>query len=295
VVSWDDPEYDVEGRIHRKLTHGIKTGIKGFDEQEGFMGFQPGSLTCYLGRAKAGKTSFALLSALQAFFQGKRVLFHSFEIAAGRIPGEPGVTDRMDSLGAQINMLKYMQGQLDATDAELLRDFRKDWGDEKRFEIVQPTGRFTVADLEADIERFRPDVVFVDGFYFMTDAATGKTGANWEGHDNIANDLKSLAMSRMLPVVITHQVREKQLNGKKGGGIDDSAMMGGTAIIMFADLVIGVDADPDTHIRTLSCTRSRLMYLTTVHGQWDWDRCVFSETENPFNVDAFGYGKEAAA
>src|SRR6185312_4182665 len=125
VVGWDSPEYDVEGRINRKLTRGVMTGVKGFDEQESFLGLQPGSLTCYLGRAKAGKTSFALLAALEAWKQNRNVTFHSFEIAAGRAPDEPGVTDRLDSIGAHINMLRYMQGRIEDGDAKRLREFRE--------------------------------------------------------------------------------------------------------------------------------------------------------------------------
>ena len=290
VVGWDSPEYDVEGRINRKLIRGVMTGIQGFDEQAGFLGFQPGSLTCYLGRAKAGKTSFALLAALQAWLnQNRRVTFHSFEIAAGRTPDEPGVTDRLDSIGAHIDMLRYMQGRISDEDAQRLREFREGCTDDV-FKVIQPTGRFTIADLERDIERYKPGIAFVDGFYFMTDQRTGKPGSNWEGHDNLASDIKALAMKHMIPIVITHQVREKQLTGKKGAGIDDSAMMGGTAIIMFADLVIGVDADPETQIRTLSCTRSRLMYLETIHGMWNWSDCTFSKADNPFDVELFQTG-----
>lgn len=290
VVGWDSPDYDLEGRIDRKITMGVLTGIKGFDSQEGFLGFQAGSLTCYLGRAKAGKTSFALLSALRAWEDGKRVLFLSFEIAAGRIPDEPGIVDRLDSFGAGIDMLRYMQGRLGNDDKEALRDFRKTCVDDV-FKVLQPTGRYTVADLESDISRYEPDVVYVDGFYFMTDHQTGKQGSHWEGHDNLANDIKTMAMNHSIPIVITHQVREKQLTGKKGAGIDDGAMMGGTAITMFADLVLGVDADPETQTRTLSCTRSRLMYLETVHGTWNWSDCTFSEMDNPFDQEAFGYNQ----
>jgi len=289
VVSWDSKDYDLEGRINRNIKRGMLTGIEGFDKQEEFLGFQPGNLICYLGRAKAGKTSFALLSALRAWSDGKRVLFLSFEIAAGRTPDEPGVVDRLDSIGAQINMLDYMVGRMTPGDEAKLRAFRSEWCFEENFKVIQPTGRYTCADLESDIERYAPDIVYVDGFYFMTDAATGKPGSNWEGHDNLANDIKKLAMNKLLPIVITHQVREKQLTGKKGAGIDDGAMMGGTAIIMFADLVIGVDADEDGR-RTLSCTRSRLHYLKTVFGEWDWKTCQFNETEeNPFDQEVFGY------
>jgi HAE1 family hydrophobic/amphiphilic exporter-1 len=58
--------------------------------------------------------------------------------------------------------------------------------------------------------------VYVDGFYFMLDRQTGKNGGSWEGHDNLAREMKELAMRREIPVIVTHQVREKQLTGKKG-------------------------------------------------------------------------------
>lgn len=291
VLDWDSKDYDLEGRIHREIKCGVLTGIEGLDSQDGFYGFQPGSLTCYLGRAKAGKTSFILRSALRAWEDGKRVLFLSFEIAAGKLPSEPGIADRLDCFGSGTDLIHYMQGELTRAEQEKLRDFRSTCTDEA-FRVVQPTGRYTVTDLEAEVERFSPEVVYIDGFYFMTDRETGKSGGQWEGHDNLANDLKLLAMQRMIPVVISHQVREKQLTAKKGKGIDDGAMMGGTAIIMFADLVLGVDADDDG-MRTLSCTRSRLRYLSTIHGTWDWSTCTFNEQVAPYDEDKFaGTGKD---
>lgn len=286
IVDWDDPEYDVEARIHRKIRRGVLTGIPGLDRQ--FYGYQAGNLICYLGRAKAGKTSFALLSALAAWEQGKRVLFLSFEIAAGKLPEEPGISDRLDSFGSHIDLLRYMMGELTKQEQQLLREFRENCTDQA-FRIVQPTSSYTVTELEADIDDFRPDVVYIDGFYFMTDRVTGKSGANWEGHDSLAAELKSVAMGRMIPVIITHQVREKQLTGKKGKGIDDGAMMGGTAIIMFADIVLGVDVDDDK-LRTISCTRSRLNYLETIQGTWDWTVCVFNEQAARVREDDFAYG-----
>jgi hypothetical protein len=183
-----------------------------------------------------------------------------------------------------------MQGELTGQEQDKVREFRATCTDEA-FRIVQPTGRYTVSDLEVEVERYRPEVVYIDGFYFMTDQETGKSGGQWEGHDNLANDLKTFAMNHMIPVVISHQVREKQLVGKKGKGIDDGAMMGGTAIIMFADLVLGVDAAEDG-VRTLSCTRSRLKYLSTIHGTWDWSTCTFTEQAAPVDEDQYAYGKD---
>ena len=53
--------------------------------------------------------------------------------------------------------------------------------------IIQPTTRYTVSDLESDIERYRPDVVYIDGFYFMFDRGDSASWASdWEGHDGLA-------------------------------------------------------------------------------------------------------------
>jgi hypothetical protein len=214
---------------------------------------------------------------------GKRVLFVTFEIAAGRTPEEPGISDRLDCFGAGIDLIRYMQGGLTGQEQKLLLEYRATCDDDA-FTIIQPTGRYDAADLEYDIEQYQPDVVYIDGFYFMSDQDTGKSGSDWQGHDNLARQLKHAAMGHMIPVIITHQVREKQLVGKRGKGIDDGAMMGGTAIIMYADMVLGFDVD-DEKVRTISCTRSRLNYLETVHGTWDWSTCAFVEQAAPAAPD----------
>ena len=166
------------------------------------------------------------------------MLFVSFEIAAGKDPNEPGIADRLDCFGAGIDLIHYMQGELTDEEKRKLREFRATWATTS-FTVIQPTRRYTVTELEADIDRYRPDVVYIDGFYFMYDRETGKRGGDWEGHDDLSGELKKIGMNHMLPVIITHQVREKQLTGKKGKGIDDGAMMGGTGIIMSADMVLG--------------------------------------------------------
>ena len=218
------------------------------------------------------------------------MLFLSFEIAAGKEPSEPGIADRLDCFGSGIDLTHYMMGDLT--------------GDEQRScESSATLHRQRVPDRPADRPlhghraggRHRAGTALTwctsTGFTSWSTARRASRAPNWEGHDNLANDLKKLGMNHMIPIVITHQVREKQLTGKKGAGIDDGAMMGGTAIIMYADLVLGVDVDDDK-LRTLSCTRSRLKYLDTVHGTWDWRDCTFHEQEAQVDPGQFGYGKE---
>ena len=70
---------------------------------------------------------FALLSALHRMGgDGKRVLFLSFEIAAGKDPKEPGIADRLDCFGAGIDLIRYMQGELTNEEKQKLTEFRAD-------------------------------------------------------------------------------------------------------------------------------------------------------------------------
>lgn len=283
VDIWDREGQDVDARVNRVVKKGIGTGIPAIDDQEAFLGFYPGNLVTYLGRAKAGKTSFGLLCALDAAMaKYKRIMIVTVEISAYNIH------DRLDAYTSGVSLSRLITGKL--TDAEK-RKVERSYEDRGEYEpqvyIVQPHEKYTVTDLEGHIDQYQPDVVLIDGFYFMTDRLTGKPGAHWEGHDNLASELKRVAMRRDIITFVTHQVREKQLAGKKGAGIDDGAMMGGTGLIMASDMVIGLDAD-DERNHYLSCTRSRTGYFSSVKGFWDWDVCAFSPLENEETYDDRG-------
>lgn len=271
VDVWDEGGHDVEALLNRQVKFGIGTGIPEIDTQEGFNGFQPGNLITYLGRAKAGKTSFALLSLMHAAMKRyKRVMVVTVEISAANIH------DRLDAYAAHVSLTRLTTGKLNDAEKRSVRRTYEERGEyEPLVYIVEPGEKYTVTDLEGDIDRYQPDYVIIDGFYFMRDRETGKPGSHWEAHDNLAADLKRTAMHRKITVLVTHQVREKQLAGKKGGGIDDGAMMGGTGLIMASDMVLGLDVN-DAHEHKISCTRSRTGYLLTVRGTWDWNTCTFT-------------------
>ena len=274
-VVWDSDEWDYEARINRKVQQGVVTGIPELDA--GFMGWQPGDLVCYLGRPKAGKTSCLLLSALATYQElEKKILFVTVEVAAGDDVQRPGIADKLDAFNAGISYNDYARGALNdgGRAAEKLVASRERLGSPQEFHIVQPTGTYTILDLENDIERFEPDVVYVDGFYLMTDTTTGKSGGNWEGHDNLARVMKFMAARRNLVIITSMQVRGKQLSGKKKD-IDNDAMMGGTGLVMWSTMVLGVNIDEEHSMHTINCTASRIGYLPTIHGTWDWDTCAF--------------------
>lgn len=289
VMTWDRKDYDINDRLNRRLRPAPGWGVIEIDKQ--FIGFQDGELYAILGRAKSNKTTFLLQAAYTAWMGRKgitmpdvtprRVLFVSFEVT------EEGIRDRLTCYGAGVNPRNFLASTEDrhVSDEESLK-IESWWKHEMKdavgsFEVVQPIGKFTVEDLYYEVEKFEPDIVFIDGLYFMTDSITGRSpGSHWEAMDNISRDLKNLAMKHRLPVIVTHQLREKQL-GKAGGGVDDIAMMGGTGLRMTAFATWTLDKGDDQLI-TIKNTANRSEWLPTVCGEWNWDEFRFDayETED---------------
>lgn len=292
-VTWDRADFDLEERLTTVREPGPGFGIEAIDKN--FAGSQPGQLFSLIGRKKAGKTTFLLQSAYHAWYGRKafgsqeeldprRVLFVTTEIP------EEDIRDMLLCYGAGVNPGPYLAStknfRLSRADEQKIRDF---WDREMKsgaeaFNVVQPISKFTMADLEYEIEKHEPDIVYIDGFYFMTDEATGRSpGSSWEAHDNLARDLKNLGMANRFPVWVTHQAREKQL-GKAGGGFHDTAMMGGTGLGMASDMVWTIDKGDD-HVVTIRNTAARRGYVPTIRGEWDYETFEFVAYEGEVEED----------
>jgi hypothetical protein len=277
-LAWDSSDYDLESKLTRVETPGMRTGIESIDDA--FSGFQLHQLVTYLGRSKACKTAWLIQAALAAQVDGWSALIVSVEISADSI------ADRLDCYAAGVDYTTYMRGRFTDQEKRKIRASQSNRGTEEYLTIVQPTGPYTITDLETDIERYKPHAVFIDGFYFMIDRMTGKPGANWEGHDNLARELRELALRREVMILTTMQIREKQARGgKTGGGFDDNTMMGGTGLIMASDYVITLDMDNESKINTIACSRSRTAYLPTVRGIWKWKYSKFDEIPDDYGED----------
>lgn len=279
-VAWDRSDYDLEERLTVVREAGPGFGIEELDKN--WAGSQAGHLVSLIGRKKAGKSTFLLQSAYHAWYgrkefadqeglEPRRVMFVSFEIP------EEDIRDMLLCYGAGVNPGPYLAStknfRLKDSEEARLREFWKNEvsaGAAEAFSVVQPISRFTINELEYEVEKFEPDIVYIDGFYFMTDHITGNSpGSNAFAHDNLARELKNLAMRDRIPVWVTHQAREKQL-GAPGGGFHDTAMMGGTGLGMASDMVFTIDKGED-HVVTIKNTAARRGYLPTIKGEWDYD------------------------
>lgn len=295
--TWDDPDFDIDAMLDERTDRGPGFGIKELDEE--FIGFQPGDLVTLVGRAKSNKTTSVAVSAYHAWtgkraigqgmvVEPRKVLIVTFEVS------EKHFRQRITAYGAKIEpmrlILQTKDSYLDANQRRSVKEFWQEANKTRDLLIHQPRSRFTVADLAQLIEKHEPDIVYVDGVYFMTDPTTGETAGEYKGQDNIARDLKTLAVKHQIPIVITHQAREKQL-GKSGGGFSDTAAMGGTAFRMASDLVMTLDGGADGVVTWL-CSAARLKYLPTIRIKWKWETfemeiVVESESGDEENTEDF--------
>src|SRR5581483_6154921 len=162
LLNLTDP-IDRDAWLAERLERGAPFGIGGVDDD--FWGIQPGHLIALVGRQKSTKTFLLLNSAVQAWMEGWDVLFYTFEMGAREI------ADRAYALGAHVNPEAIRRRDLGKPQRRKLEDFldalEKDPDAGDNFRISEGSGAFTLDDLNADITRYDPHMVYVDGAYFI--------------------------------------------------------------------------------------------------------------------------------
>lgn len=258
-----DPNFDIQDFLNRKMEMGIPFGIYKVDEE--FYGFQPGQLITILGRQKSGKTTFTLNSALEAWKEGYTVLFFSVEMDTDLL------RQRLYSLGAHVSPSRMRRGLLSTNDKKSVEDFHNQMSsldeEEGRFFISKKKSLITVDDVYAEIAEYNPNVVYIDGFNFMVDRRTNKMTDDWQANENVAAELKTMALEEGIAVIVNTQVQEKQYHAKFG--IEARTISSGTGLLKASDLVIGLDKSDFQH--TLSCVMSRYEYFENIIVKVDWD------------------------
>jgi len=282
-----DPEFDLEAFMAAKPegVSGVPMGIAAIDDD--FGGWQPGMLITYLGRQKAMKTSMMLYSSYYAWNKGHRVLFYSVEL------DEELLRQRLYGIGAGVNANRFRRGALTDDERDRVYALQERFDNETEYAISKKTAMLNLDDITREVDEFKPDVVYLDGFYFMRDRITRRSaGSNWEANENVAAELKELAMTRRVAVVTSTQVQEKQHN-KKQDGIDAATIMGGTGLLKASDLVLGLDKDPSEDELLINCVLSRFKPVDDVTVLWNWDKMELEvkgagRTERMARVDVSG-------
>ena len=181
-------------RMQESGTHGIYTGLAGFDNYLP-AGITPGQLGVLLAYPAIGKSWMALYLAVQAWKNGKSPLIVSLEMT------ETEVRNRVFAIIGQ-----GMWSHRKLSRGEVETDMMKKWM-EKTFEgkpsihIISNDGIGEVSPsvLRGKIDQYKPDIVFVDYLNLMT--SNHRTDNEVVKMKNLSRELKLLAISEQIPII----------------------------------------------------------------------------------------------
>ena len=181
-------------RLQESGTHGIYTGLAGFDNYLP-AGITPGQLGVLLAYPAIGKSWMALYLAVQAWKNGKSPLIVSLEMT------ETEVRNRVFTI---IGQGIWSHRKLSRGDVEM--DMMKKWM-HKTFDgkpsihIISNDGIGEVSPsiLRGKIDQYKPDIVFVDYLNLMT--SNQRTDNEVVKMKNLSRELKLLAISEQIPIV----------------------------------------------------------------------------------------------
>lgn len=190
-------EHYIEVQRLMELNGGVLGTRFGYDSIDANYptGKGPGHYIMILSRTNQGKSWLALDLAINAWVQGKRILYASLEMSPEL------VRDRAFALmsAGTFRMSDLSRAQIDMNEM-------KTWASDNlkadnSFVVIgsDTMGEFTPAALQAKIDQYAPDEVYIDYIQLMSDNK-GSSGAT-ERIRNVSKELKATAIMNELAVI----------------------------------------------------------------------------------------------
>jgi len=253
---------------------GIATGFKTIDQATA--GLQPGQLVTIIAPPKTGKSVLAMQMAVNVHRDGYVPMFQSFEMT------NLEQQQRHDSMRARISHARLIRGGLTKVEEERYMEELRAMEEMHKFYLTDSVSAMTVTGLAAKIEKIRPDIVFVDGVYLMTDEVTGESNSP-QALTNITRNLKHLAMAKKIPMVISTQVLLWKMKKRQ---VSADAIGYSSSFYQDSDVILGLqkqDEEDDTS-RELRIVASRNCGPATSDLLWDWEEGKFEEYGSLFGI-----------
>lgn len=255
----------LERRANPGKMIGIPTGFPTLDRAT--LGFQGGQLITLTGLAKASKSTAAMLFAMAAQEDGKKVLYCTYEMSVEE------QERRLDAYRAGFNDNKLLSGKFDAEDEKKLKLGIEKTASLPKMIISQDCK--TISALNAKVEQEEPDLVVIDGAYLLDDEY-GEPPQSPQALTHIVKGLHNLAMSRNKVVLAVTQSTPART---KGETLNTDSIMGSRAFVQYSYCVIGIERTEDVCVRRLKIIMGRSYAPCDVMIKFDYDTGDFQELE----------------
>jgi len=189
---------------------GISTGFPGIDYVTG--GLQAQHFIALIGTIKSFKSATLLAMALAVHKQAKVPLFLGFEMS--NVEQE----DRLMSLISGVSLTKVMNGTFSAPEEKRIDRALVQLEAMRAFILSSDiTSGTTVSGVQAKIQEYAPDVVFIDGAYMMQSELPNVLPGSPQALTDISRSLKRLAQRSKIPIIITTQASFARSKGGLSG------------------------------------------------------------------------------
>jgi len=263
---------------------GIPSGFHSIDRAT--QGFQPGQLCTVVGPPKAGKSTTMLLAARNAHRMGFLPLLIGFEMT------NEEQEERIDAIAAGISLQRLRSAGserygLDAEEWKRLTRSIHEIETMRSFILSGDTqSTTTLTGVMGKVEKYRPDLLIVDGVYMMQDE-NGEPPGSPQALTNITRGFKRMAQNLNIPIIITTQVLTWKMDKKRG--ITGNSIGYSSSFAQDSDVILGVETTDDPNINKVKIVLARNCPPSETYVQWDWDTSTFEElTANPFDPDLGG-------
>lgn len=252
---------------------GIPSGFDSIDYVT--QGFQPKQLCTFVGLPKAGKSTLMLLAAMAAHINAFRPFFLGFEMTNDE------QEQRHDAILAKISHHRLRTGTLTPDEYKRLeRSWRGLTAMPEFFVSNDINSAMTLSGLQAQVERYEPDIVFVDGVYMMRDEE-GEPQGSPQALTNLTRGFKRLAQNLDLPIVISTQALGWKTDKRRG--LTGDSIGYSSSFLQDSDLILGVERTEVADINKVKVLDGRSAPRMEKHIRWDWDSGTFEELDyDPF-------------
>ena len=246
---------------------GMATGFQVMDLATA--GLQGGQLITIIAPPKTGKSVLAMQMAVNVHNDGWVPAFQSFEMS------NTEQEHRHDAMRAHISINRLVRGCLKPAEEASYQKMLTDIETMHHFYLTESISAYSVSQLSLKMEKLRPNILFVDGVYLMTDEISGERGTPIALR-NITQSLKRVAQKFDIPVVQTTQV----LNSKvRGGQITADSIAFSSSFHQDSDVIFALQRqdEEDDSSRLLKIVASRNTGPAEVELLWDWEEGKFQE------------------